>query len=371
MRRSLSTAFLALVIGQASFSSVAAQVAPNALDPARQYLLHHEYAAASTSYQQALKLPGSGTARDYYQAARAAARNHELTRAIGWLAQAVAKGYFSETQLRTEDDFASLTAQPAWPRLLTQARTKQQQHEASFDPALVALLKKMHYQDQQYRLVAEAAERQYGINAPQIAEAMRQQSPVDVRLSRQVDSLIARYGYPGRSRVGEYEKGAAFLVIQHSPDEKYLPLLTAAADKQELAGSSVALFVDRIKTGRKEPQIYGSQLGVAVNGHYPLYPIEDEPNVNVRRAKVGLEPLEEYLQHWGIVYQVPSTHYYLQPQPAHAVCYAGHCRGSSRGSGVAGGVDWRLRGAQGAGAVPGGGGGQAGAGEGNLASANR
>jgi TonB family protein len=177
----------------------------------------------------------------------------------------------------------------------------------------------MRYQDQQYRLVAEAAERQHGINAPQIRAAMQQQSPVDIRLSQQVDSLIARYGYPGRSLVGEYEKGVAFLVIQHSPDEKYLPLLTAAADKQELAGSALAIFIDRIKTGRGEPQVYGSQLAPALNGHYPLYPIEDEPNVNVRRAKVGLDPLEEYLQHWHIAYQVPTATHNPNPSTLYAV----------------------------------------------------
>lgn len=319
MRLSLSTAFLALAIGQTSSFAVFAQVSPATLASARQHLLHHEYAAASASYQRALKQPGNGTARAYYQAAQAAARNREPKRALDWLAQAVAKGYYAETNLRTEEDFASLTAQPAWSRLLTQARTKQQQHEKAFDPALVALLKKILFQDQQYRLVAAAAERKYGINAPQITEAMQQQSPVDIRLSRQVDSLIARYGYPGRSLVGEYEKGTAFLVLQHTPDAKYVPLLTAAADKQELAWSSVAIFIDRIKTGRGEPQVYGSQLGVAVQGHYPLLPIEDEPNVNVRRAKVGLDPLEEYLYHWGIVYQVPTATHNPNPPTLYAM----------------------------------------------------
>lgn len=314
MRLSLAAACFALVISHTSASPVFAQGAPATLASARQHLLHQEYAAASSNYQQALKRPGSGIARDYYQAAQAAARNHEPQRALAWLAQALTKGYYAEMQLRAEEDFASLTTQPTWPRLLTQARTKQQQHEAEFDPKLLALLKKIAFQDQQYRLLARAAERQYGPNAPQIDEAMRQQSPVDLRLSRQVDSLVARYGYPGRSLVGEYEKDVAFLVMQHSPDEKYLPLLLAAADKQEVAGSSVAIFIDRIKTGRGEPQVYGSQVGPAVKGRHPLYPIEDEPNVNVRRAKVGLDPLEEYLHYWGIVYQVPTaTH---NPNPA-------------------------------------------------------
>ncbi|MBF9144237.1 energy transducer TonB [Hymenobacter properus] len=310
-------ACLALVIAHTSLSTAAAQAAPDALAPARQHFLHQEYGAASASYQRGLKQT-PGKPRDYYQAAQAAARNHEPKRALDWLTQAVAKGYFSEEQLRTEEDFASLASQPAWPRLLTQARTKQQQHEAAFDPALVALLKKIQYQDQQYRLEAKAAERKYGINAPQIDQAMQQQGRVDIRLAQQVDSLIARHGYPGRSLVGEYQKGAAFFVIQHNPDEKYLPLLTAAADKKELAWSSVAIFIDRIKKGRGEPQVYGSQFNGQADGHYLLQPIEDEPQVDVRRAKVGLPPLAEYLQQWGIAYQVPTATHNPNPPTLYA-----------------------------------------------------
>jgi hypothetical protein len=90
--------------------------------------------------------------------------------------------------------------------------------------------------------------------------------------------------------VGEYQKDVAFFVIQHSPTSKYLPLLTAA-EKGEMSWSALALLIDRLKTERGEPQVYGSQVGPVVKGHYPLYPIEDEPHVNVRRAKVGLKPL--------------------------------------------------------------------------------
>jgi TonB family protein len=320
MRHSFFAAWLTLVVvAQASVAALAAraQAAPDAFASARQHLLHHDYAAASTSYQRALQRPGA-KARDYYQAAQAAARNHEPKRALTWLTQAVAKGYFSEEQLRTEADFAALAAQPAWPRLLTQARTRQRQHEAPLNPALVALLKKINYQDQHYRLIAEAAERKYGLDAPQIAAAMKQQDQIDRVLSRQVDSLIARYGYPGRSLVGEYLKSTAFLVIQHNPDEKYLPLLTAAADKKELAWSSLALLIDRLKTHRGEPQVYGSQFGGRADGHYLLQPIEDEPNVNVRRAKIGLPPLEEYLQYWGIAYQVPTATHNPNPPTLYA-----------------------------------------------------
>lgn len=308
MRHSLAVALFAVGITHIGFAppAASAQTGADVFAPARQQLLQHDYAAATVSYQRGLKRQ-TGTARDYYQAARAAARHQEPQQALAWLAQAVAKGYYAEADLQAEKDFTTLAAQPTWARLLTRARTKQQQHEAPFDHALVAFLKHIFYQDQHYRLVAAAAERKFGSHAPQISQAMQQQTRVDAKLSRQIDSLITRQGYPGKSLVGEYQKDVAFFVIQHSPDSKYLPILTAAAEQGEMSWSALALLIDRLKTERGEPQVYGSQVGAAVNGPYTLDPIEDEPHVNVRRAKVGLEPLEEYLLQFGLTYEVPTA----------------------------------------------------------------
>ena len=262
------------------------------------------------------------TVAELYAGARQAARKQDAKTALRQLNQAVAKGFIAAETLEQEADFASLKSQPGWARLVGFARARQRQHESAFDPQLMTLMRKLLYQDQHYRVVAREAERQYGVDASQMRAAMTEQSKLDPQLIRQVDSLIAVHGYPGKSKVGEYQKSTAFLVIQHHPDEKYLPLLTAAADKGELNWSSVALLVDRVKMEKGEKQLYGSQLGPAMHGSYTLQPIEDEPNVNVRRAKVGLGPLEDYLKNLNINYQVPTaTHnpnppeLYFRPQP--------------------------------------------------------
>jgi TonB family protein len=248
-----------------------------------------------------------------YQVARAAARRGDSLTALRELKQAVAQGYYSEEMLRAEPDFATLTTQPGWARVLRQAWQKQQRHEASFNPAMLSLIQKMRYLDQHNRLLAEEADQKYGINSPQAAAVMRQQDQLDARLILQADSLVAIYGYPGKSLVGEYYKSVVFLIIQHNPDEKYLPMVTAAADKGELNWSSVALLIDRVKIGKGEQQIYGSQPHIWPDGRKQLYPIEDEPNVNVRRAKVGLGPLEAYLKNFGIPYQVPTATHNSNP----------------------------------------------------------
>jgi outer membrane protein OmpA-like peptidoglycan-associated protein len=66
--------------------------------------------------------------------------------------------------------------------------------------------------------------------------------------------------------------------------------------------SQLALLEDRVALGQGKKQIYGSQIiKDPVTGKDTIAPIEDFANVDKRRAEVGLEPLEEYVSHWGIV----------------------------------------------------------------------
>jgi TonB family protein len=189
-----------------------------------------------------------------------------------------------------------------------------------YNKALIAQLDSIAQFDQQYRSVAkqEAAK-----NRQEDAENMRRQEIIDRLNLARVERIFAQYGYPGKSLVGEKHQATAFLVIQHSDDEvqeKYLPLLTEAANKGELRASSLAILIDRVRGNRGEKQLYGSQLRETKQG-VKLMPIDDEPNVNVRRAKIGLQPLEVYLTHWNITYKVPTAAYqnpadlYYIPEP--------------------------------------------------------
>ena len=61
---------------------------------------------------------------------------------------------------------------------------------------------------------------------------------------------------------------------------------------------------DRMLMDKGEKQKYGSQLRMDnESGEWELWPIEDPEKVNNRRAEVGLEPIEEYVRHFGIEYK--------------------------------------------------------------------
>lgn len=126
----------------------------------------------------------------------------------------------------------------------------------------------------------------------------------------QVKMLLDKYGWMGRSMIGEKANSALFLVIQHANLEThlmYFPLLQKSAEIGESKFSNVALMQDRILMRQEKKQIYGSQVVFnKVTGASEFYPIEDEINVNIRRAKIGMSTLEEYAKLFGMEYSVPK-----------------------------------------------------------------
>ncbi len=107
--------------------------------------------------------------------------------------------------------------------------------------------------------------------------------------------------------MGEDGAGAAFLILQHSPSHEFqkqmLPLLREAARRGEAAPQDMALLTDRILIHEGKPQRYGSQFFI-MNGKLVLEPIEDDANVDRRRAEMGLPPLGEYLKMAEEMYQL-------------------------------------------------------------------
>ncbi len=68
----------------------------------------------------------------------------------------------------------------------------------------------------------------------------------------------------------------------------------------------LALLEDRVLMGQGKKQVYGTQVTFhQTTGKPELYPVENEPEVDSRRARVGLPPFREYLSEFGIDY-VPA-----------------------------------------------------------------
>ncbi|MFC6267834.1 DUF6624 domain-containing protein [Frigoriflavimonas asaccharolytica] len=123
----------------------------------------------------------------------------------------------------------------------------------------------------------------------------------DHRNQELVISIIEKCGMPTLKEVGQKHMDAIWLGLQHSSEEeirkKYWPQVEKAVENGDLSKQQYALMKDRILMDEGKPQIYGSQIE---NGK--LYTLENPETVNVRRKEMGMEPIEEYLKYFNIMF---------------------------------------------------------------------
>ncbi|WP_211328855.1 DUF6624 domain-containing protein [Thermomonospora umbrina] len=117
---------------------------------------------------------------------------------------------------------------------------------------------------------------------------------IDADNTPSMRDILARYGWPGVTLVGDDGAHAAWYLLQHAPpdfQEWCLPHIAVAAAIGEARPKDLAYLVDRILTHQGRPQLYGTQYDGATMT--PL-PIERPEHLDWRRAQVGLEPHAEY-----------------------------------------------------------------------------
>ncbi|MBP7500948.1 MAG: hypothetical protein KA796_13960 [Chryseobacterium sp.] len=115
----------------------------------------------------------------------------------------------------------------------------------------------------------------------------------------EIEKIISKYGYPGKTLVGEPENNTAFFVIQHSNKiPKYLPLIKREAEKGEIKFILYAMMLDRYLMEKGEEQIYGTQgYGFFSKDKSVdfIWPIKNPEKVNELRKKAGFkQTVEEY-----------------------------------------------------------------------------
>ena len=128
---------------------------------------------------------------------------------------------------------------------------------------------------------------------------LRRIRTTDSTHTARLKAVIQQYGWPTAARAGERGPLAAFLIVQHSDDLNFqkasLPQLEADMRLGHVPGQEVALLTDRILKAEGKPQRYGSQVDMK-DGVMYLWKIEDEANLDQRRAAMGLPPHADYIR---------------------------------------------------------------------------
>lgn len=187
-----------------------------------------------------------------------------------------------------------------WEQIVERSKKEKALVESAFNFKAIAALDSIYFRDQALRNQISEIEKTEGNHSEKLAAIWRELEKSDALNLKVVEDLISKYGWLKRSNIGYRGEITLFLVIQHAPlpvQKKYFPMMQAAVKKEEASAINLAYLEDRILVGEGKKQLYGTQLQRNdKTGKYELAPTQDEKNLNIRRAKIGLEPIEVYLK---------------------------------------------------------------------------
>ncbi len=163
--------------------------------------------------------------------------------------------------------------------------------------------------DQEARKAAIAWAAEHGVNGMVDQEALTEKersahaelwarvSEIDADNTQWLKTIVNGRGWLRYSDVGVDGGNAAWLLVQHAdadPAFQRLCLdLMAELPDDEMSKPRWALLTDRVLLAEGKNQIYGTQFG-SRDGEWAPINLEDEENVDVRRAAVDLPSLAEY-----------------------------------------------------------------------------
>lgn len=155
-------------------------------------------------------------------------------------------------------------------------------------------LLEMVEEDQRVRAQLAATGELFRGYAPKMAEVHR-------RNAQELESVVEKFGWPGKSVVGEEASNAAWRILQHAIgnpklQRRCLPILREAVAQGEAEPARVAYLEDRICFFERRPQRYGTQFDWDENGQMSPWLLEDPNKVDEFRRSVGLPPLADRIE---------------------------------------------------------------------------
>lgn len=271
-----------------------------------------EYKKSADKYKEAFdQLEGKAYPNDRYDAACSYALAGDIENSfyhLFRLAENPKTKYKNYGHITTDTDLDILHKDRRWEKLIAIVKSNKEEAEKNLDKPLVAILDSIYTEDQKYRRQIDEIEEKYGRDSEEMKAHWRLINEKDSINLIKIKKILDERGWLGADIIGGQGNSTLFLVIQHSDLEtqlKYLPMMREAVKNGNANASSLALLEDRVALRQGKRQIYGSQIGRdQETGEYFVSPLIDPENVDKRRAEVGLGTLAEYVNHWGMTWDI-------------------------------------------------------------------
>lgn len=280
------------------------------VDEASKLYQAKEYSKSGQRYSDAFRSLGDkGIVNDRYNAACAWALANESDSSFIQLFKIAQNASYSDLQhLTTDSDLRSLHDDTRWTSIIELVKSNKAKTEANWDRALVLVLDTIFEEDQTYREQIKEVEKKYGRESTEMKSHWKLILEKDSINLIKVQNILDTRGWLGEDIIGREGNQTLFLVIQHADldtQEKYLPMMRDAVGRGHAKANHLALLEDRIALRKGGKQIYGSQIGRdKKTGERYVLPLTDPDNVDKRRAEVGLGTIQDYIQNWGMTWDV-------------------------------------------------------------------
>jgi len=115
-----------------------------------------------------------------------------------------------------------------------------------------------------------------------------------------INRLIEKYGNPNVANIGKKRLGNFITILMHTETEsqlRYYPYIKQLFVQNLIDNERYAYLTDRILVKKGKKQMYGTQLRFDnKQNKYIVFPIKDIKNIDKRRKKMGMEPLNKYIE---------------------------------------------------------------------------
>jgi hypothetical protein len=234
-----------------------------------------------------------------YDAACCFAQDGKADPAFAQLDHAIALGMRDKQHLESDTDLVSIRGDARWPRLAAAIdQANAEADKAVKEPGLRKELLAMRDADQAVR---------FAWIADKTAAKLDAMTALDHQDSERMRAIVATYGWPGSSLVGDDAANAAWLLVQHADKDPALQKdalakMAPLVETEDVSPTDYGYLWDRVAVAEHRPQRYGTQFDT----NREPQPIEDEAHVDERRAAIGLPSMAEYRQQMRKLYGAPN-----------------------------------------------------------------
>jgi hypothetical protein len=173
---------------------------------------------------------------------------------------------------------------------------------ASTDPLVQELLARFT-KDQAVRTIFSELKWSDGLTSVQannwILAVNTRMEAIDCANTSWLKAQLAKIGWFTISKYGADADSAAWHLVQHADREptfqREMLIKLQALPAGQTNGKRLGYLFDRVAHSQGRPQRYGTQ-GQCKDGQWTPFDSEDPPNLDRRRASLGMEPIAEHMK---------------------------------------------------------------------------